>query len=132
MTDQGQVPPANVVNLPLHCQTGTTFLDSLIPTIKLQVLKVEMPNGFRSTLLPSSALFVRNGLPVLTIYGLICVLILMSAHLYALYAVKHLPVNTTGNVTRDFTQERRSLFARENSNKVASGVAAVALPELMR
>jgi hypothetical protein len=131
MIDQEQVLLVDVVNPLLHCQIETTFSDSLIPSIKPQVLKVEMPNASRSILLPSSATFAPNVLRALTIYGLIYALIPMSAHLYARYAVKHLPVNTTGSAMKDFTPGRRNLFAKESSNKAVNGVAVAVLLELM-
>jgi hypothetical protein len=124
MIDQEQALLAgNVATQLLHYPTETTFLDSPIQNIKLQALKVVTANVYRNTLLLSNAPSVPNGLHVLTTCVLIYALILMNVHLYVRYVGRLSPVSTIGNVTRVCIQVRRSLFAKESSNKAANGAA---------
>lgn len=88
----------------------------------------EIPSEFRSTLRPSNAPYVPNGLPVLIIYGPTCELTRMSGRLYVRSAARHLRVSTIGSATRVCIQAKRSLSARVTSQGVDTGVVVVASP----
>lgn len=120
MTDLEPARQADVVSQHHHFQIVITSLVLQIPTIKHK-LPIVTQSGYKSTLLLSNVTFAPSDLPELTIFDLICVLILMSVLSFVPSVEKPLRDSMIGNDMRVFTQERRSLFARVNLSKAVNG-----------
>lgn len=88
-------------------------------------------SAYKSILLHSSALFVRNGLHELTIYAPIFEHTLTNVHLSARYVAKHSHASTTGSDMRDYTPARRSSSVAAIYHAVANGDADAVSPGQM-
>lgn len=109
------------------CQIAITFLILLIPS-DLRPERQESQTRLsvhKNTLLRFSAVYVQSDSRVPIICAHIFALTPMSVRSYATTVVKHLLDNTIANVTRAFTQERKSSSAVVPSKKTASGAADV-------
>lgn len=83
--------------------------------------RVNHQSAYKSTPQLSNVLSVLNVLLEHTTSALTSVPIRMSDHLYVRFVGRHLPANTTENVTKDSTLVKRNLYVEDNSKLVGHG-----------
>jgi hypothetical protein len=126
-----QVRLVGGVNQHLRYQTVTTFSVSRIPNTRPLPMTAVVLSVFKNIPPHFNALYAQKDLLVHTIYALICVLTPMSALSYVQCVGKRSPDSMIESVMKDFILARRSLYAKANSSKVASGVVVVVSLERM-